>query len=124
MHYYADESVAESTEVMYDDDGESRTSLQDKRYELLHFTAERAGDTLSISLSRSGGDYESMPLEREITLIVHNWTSDVASVSFGDAPVPLRRKLRRNGNSAAYDEDRKRLAVPRALGSCARTADH
>jgi oligosaccharide 4-alpha-D-glucosyltransferase len=111
LHYYADESVAESTGAMYDDDGASRTSLQDGRYELLHFTADRAGDTLGIDLSRSGGEYEGMPSEREVTLVVHNWTSEVASVSFGNAPVPLRRKLRHNGNSAAYDKDRKRLAV-------------
>jgi oligosaccharide 4-alpha-D-glucosyltransferase len=111
VHYYAEESVVESTGVMYDDDGESRTSLADGRYELLHFAADRAGDTLAIDLRRSGGDYDGMPAERQLTLVVHNWTASVDSVSLGNTSVPLRRTLQRDGNSAAYDEDRNRLTV-------------
>jgi oligosaccharide 4-alpha-D-glucosyltransferase len=111
VHYYADDSVERSTGRMYDDDGESRTSLSDGRYELLHFDAEREGSALSIGLERSGGEYEGMPAEREVTIVVHNWTSDVESVSLGDTRVPLQRKLGRAGNSAAYDEDRGRLSI-------------
>jgi oligosaccharide 4-alpha-D-glucosyltransferase len=111
VHYYADDSVERSTGRMYDDDGESRTSLADGRYELLHFDAEREGSTLSIGLERSGGEYDGMPAERDVTIVVHNWTSDVGSVSLGNTPVPLRRRLGRTGNSAAYDADRGHLSI-------------
>jgi oligosaccharide 4-alpha-D-glucosyltransferase len=111
IHYYADASVERSAGVMYDDDGESRTSLTSGRYELLQFTAERADRVLAIELGRSGGEYDGMPAEREITLVIHNWTSDVASVSLGDMPVPLQRRLRGDSNSATYDEERQRLLV-------------
>jgi len=111
VHYYADDSIDRSSGLMYDDDGRSRTSLADGHYELLHFVAERADDALAIDLSRSGGEYDGLPSERELTLVVHNWTSRVDSVSLGDTPVPLRRKLQRAGSSAAYDEDRDRLTV-------------
>lgn len=111
VHYYADEGVKRSSGQMYDDDGRSRTSLAEGHYELLQFAADRTGDALAIDLSRSGGEYDGLPSERELTLVVHNWTSQVDSVLLGDAPVPLRRKLQRNGNSAAYNENNNRLTV-------------
>jgi oligosaccharide 4-alpha-D-glucosyltransferase len=111
VHYYADDGVPQSMGVMYDDDGESRTSLADGHYELLNFAADRAGDTLAIGLERTGGSYEGMPQERRLTLVVHNWASEVRSVRYGDTTVPLRGKLQRNGNSAVYDTERKRLSI-------------
>jgi oligosaccharide 4-alpha-D-glucosyltransferase len=111
VHYYADDSVDRSTGVMYDDDGVSRTSLANGRYELLNFAADHADNTLAIGLERSGGSYEGMPSERELTLVVHNWTSEVRSVRYGDTAVQLRRKLRRSGDSAVYDAESKRLSI-------------
>jgi oligosaccharide 4-alpha-D-glucosyltransferase len=111
VHYYADSSVAQSTGLMYEDDGSSRTSIADGRYELLHFAADRSGDALTLELSRSGGEYDGMPAERELTLVVHNWTSDVASVALGDTPVPIASRLKRGADSAAYDKERQRLVI-------------
>jgi oligosaccharide 4-alpha-D-glucosyltransferase len=111
LHYYADGSVERSTGVMYDDDGESRASLADGRYELLKFAAERPGETLAVGLERTGGGYQGMPAERRLTLVVHNWTGEVRSVRFGDTPVPLRGKLRRDGDSAVYDAKQQRLSI-------------
>jgi oligosaccharide 4-alpha-D-glucosyltransferase len=111
VHYYADDSVEQSTGLMYEDDGESRTSLADGRYELLHFAADRSGDALTLELSRSGGEYDGMPAEREVTIVVHNWTSDVATVSLGGASVPVESRLKVGADSAAYDRDRQRLVV-------------
>jgi len=52
-----------------------------------------------------------MPSERQLTLVVHNWTNDVRSVRYGDKAIPLRGKLRRNGDSAVYDAERRRLSI-------------
>ncbi len=124
VHYYAEGGVARSTGVMYDDDGESRTSLADGRYELLHFAADRAGDTLAIGLERSGGRYEGMPSERQLTLVVHNWASEVALGALrryaGAAArqAGTKRRLRRVRRGAQAPEH------PRDLGSRAGAADH
>ena len=37
LHYYADETVQRAAGRMYDDDGESRLSLDQGQYELLKF---------------------------------------------------------------------------------------
>jgi oligosaccharide 4-alpha-D-glucosyltransferase len=111
VHYYADSSVAQSTGLMYEDDGSSRTSIADGRYELLHFAADRSGDALTLELSRSGGEYDGMPAERELTIVVHNWTSGAASVALGDTPVPIASRLKRGADSAAYDKERQRLVI-------------
>jgi oligosaccharide 4-alpha-D-glucosyltransferase len=111
VHYYADSSVGQSTGLMYEDDGSSRTSIADGRYELLQFAAERSGDALKLEFTRSGGEYDGMPAERELTLVVHNWTSGVASVTLDDAAMPVGSRLKRGADSAAYDRERQRLVI-------------
>ena len=49
--------------------------------------------------------------ERQLTLVVHNWTNDIRSVRYGDTAVPLRNKLRRDGDSAVYDAEQRRLSI-------------
>ncbi len=87
LHYYADETVQESRGRMYEDDGESRTSLEDGAFELLTFDATRDGDALAIRLQREGGGYDGMPASREVEIVVHNWTGPVDAVTFDGEPV-------------------------------------
>jgi len=111
LHYYADVGATHSQYVLYDDDGSSRTSLEDGAFELLTFTAERRDGALSIGLSRRGGNYPGEPDIREITLVVHNWSGPVSSVMFGDTVLPLKRRLPRHGDAAARDAERGLLRV-------------
>ncbi len=111
VHYYADSSVERSTGLMYEDDGSSRTSIADGHFELLHFAADRSGDALTLELSRSGGEYDGIPAERELTIVVHNWSSGAASVALGNTPVPVASSLKRGADSAAYDTARQRLVI-------------
>ena len=90
LHYYADDSVSESTGQMYDDDGHSRTSLDNGAYELLRFEASREGDVLQIRLAREGGTYDGMPDRRKVTLVVHNWTAPAEALTFNGAPLEGR----------------------------------
>ena len=103
LHYYADASVADAEGQMYDDDGKSRTSLEDGAYELLGFSARQRGDSLTVDLDRTGGNYAGRPDSRTITLVVHNWPSDVSSLRFGRRDIPLRRKMPTSGDAAVYD---------------------
>jgi oligosaccharide 4-alpha-D-glucosyltransferase len=94
LHYYADESVASATGQMYEDDGSSRLSLDQGRYELLKFRAEHEGDSLSIALRREGGVYEGRPESRRLTLVIHNWDGDVDVALFDGEPVRVLHQRR------------------------------
>jgi len=111
LHYYADESVSESSGRMYEDDGASRTSLEDGRFELLQFTARQDEGSLAIALERHGNDYPGMPEYREVTIVIHNWTRDVACLRFGDTPLQLGRRPPARAGSAHYDRDSRRIQV-------------
>ena len=111
LHYYADASVTRSSGKMYDDDGESRLSLESGQHEVLHFESEQIGDSLSIGLRREGGTYDGMPRQRQLTLVIHNWVDDVAEVRFGHQLVDLQRRLPKNAGAAHYDAKSKVLTV-------------
>ncbi len=105
LHYYADESAISSEGRMYEDDGESRTSLEDGAFELLEFGATRSSNNLEISLSRSGGDYTGRPSDREVTLIVHNWPLAENSIRFGDEEINTFRRLGRRESAATFENN-------------------
>ncbi len=111
LHYYADESVPEASGQMYEDDGSSRTSLEDGRFELLEFKAQQKDDYLRIELDRSGQGYEEMPAARELEIIIHNWTADTRMVRFGDRVVKARKKGDRLTARVVWDHQPALLEV-------------
>lgn len=111
LHYYADAAVPEADGMMYDDDGHSRTSLEDGHYELLNFEAVQQNNSLSIALRRDGGEYKDSPDKRTLTIVVHNWTGEANEIRFGDEVIDLKRHAPRRNSGAWYDADRKRLIV-------------
>ncbi len=111
LHYYADSSAPESSGRMYEDDGETRTSLEAGAWELLEWRARRDGNRLALSLSRSGGDYPGRPDERELTIVVHNWQANDNLVRFNDEAVETRRRLPKRGDAAAHDGETLQIRV-------------
>lgn len=105
LHYYADPSVASSAGRMYEDDGESRASLEDGNFEILEFVATQTDDGLSLALSRSGGEYEGMPGQRDMTLVVHGCASSPASAMVNGDEVQLSRRLPGRGAGASFDAE-------------------
>jgi oligosaccharide 4-alpha-D-glucosyltransferase len=87
LHYYADASVTRSSGQMYEDDGTSRTSIEDGAFELLKFNAQHDGKVLEINLDRTGAGYDGMPESREVTLVVHNWNTPVESMRFNGTSI-------------------------------------
>jgi glycosidase/enterochelin esterase-like enzyme len=75
---------------MYEDDGTSRTSLEDGAFELLEFEASQNGHYLTIDLSRTGGEYEGMPDQRELTIVIHNWSGPGDTITFNGQVVEGR----------------------------------
>ena len=111
LHYYADASVAEAKGQMYDDDGKSRTSLEDRRFELLSFNARQVGDALTVNLRRNATAYEGMPARREITMVIHNWTAQAKSVNVNGADIAVTRRMPRKGAGAVVDKRANTLNV-------------
>lgn len=90
LHYYADNSVNSSQGTMYEDNGTTHKANEKGEFELLVFHAEQnittVNDTqsktgLKIDLSHQGKGYKGMPTQREITLVVHNWQSEISEVT-------------------------------------------
>lgn len=85
VHYYFDESVNSSSYTMYEDDGKTSGDFENGAYELLNFKAESSHGQLAFTLSKSGGEYEGMPLQRNLEFVIHNFPKAPASASAGDA---------------------------------------
>jgi hypothetical protein len=90
---------------MYEDDGKSRLSLEQGRFELLKFRAEHEGDSLSLALHREGGAYDGRPASRQLTLVVHNWDADVDEALFDGKPVRVLHQRRARKLIAQVDWD-------------------
>jgi hypothetical protein len=78
---------------------------------VLTFESLQDGDSLRIILRRDGQPYVGRPETREVTIVVHNWTSEVSSVRFADVPVDLKRRAPKKSAGAHFDTDKKQLTV-------------
>ncbi len=103
LHYFADSSVPESSARMYEDDGESRTSLEDGAFELLEFAASRSGDFLAFEFERNGNSYDGAPEDRDVELVIHNWTSRTDLVEVNGQPIPVTARLPADGAGASVE---------------------
>jgi alpha-glucosidase (family GH31 glycosyl hydrolase) len=105
LHYYADDSVRNATGQMYEDDGKSRLSLDQGEFELLKFRAQQDGDSLTIELRRDGGDYDGRPDERELEIVIHNWSAPVATSRFNGRTIRMAHSRRHNTLTVRVDWD-------------------
>jgi hypothetical protein len=110
VHYYPDIDVPTSTGTMYEDDGRSRRSIAEGRFELLYFDGRVADGRIDIGL-RHEGSYAGQPQARELTMVVHNLAGEPASVTVDGVAVDIRNRLRKRTPSAAYDEDTDTLQI-------------
>jgi oligosaccharide 4-alpha-D-glucosyltransferase len=111
LHYFADATVTESQGQLYEDDGESRLSLEDGLFEVLAFKSQQSGDSLRLDLRRDGMPYPGRPEARELTIVVHNWTAAANTVRYAGKPINLGKRKRERSPSAHYDADSKELTV-------------
>jgi oligosaccharide 4-alpha-D-glucosyltransferase len=105
LHYYADETVRSAIGQMYEDDGESRLSLGQGKYELLRFDAQQDNGSLAINLRREGGDYDGRPDERELEIVVHNWTAPVEAAYVSGEKLRVRHNRKARTLTARIDWD-------------------
>lgn len=103
LHYYADESIAESNGEMYEDDGQSADALSKQAFDLLQFKSSRKDSRLTIDFSKKGKSYTQAPQNRNIKLSIHNWQQ---------APSQIKVDSQLLSHSAyQYDMNKKLLTV-------------
>lgn len=68
-HYYASESPGNG--LLYDDDGSSKNSLQQKKYELITAAATPKGNGYLIEFKSNGGTFAGAPVNRVFHLVLH-----------------------------------------------------
>lgn len=90
LQIWKDPSVKENTSTMYDDDGISRNAIEEKQYELLHFSSKITRKGMEISLTKEG-NYSKAPSSRKITLEIHNMEDVPESVGIGKKNMPSDR---------------------------------
>ncbi|MGB2740088.1 MAG: TIM-barrel domain-containing protein [Cognaticolwellia sp.] len=101
LHYYADESVKQSTGEMYEDDGISNRANEKGLFELLTFNAKKIENKLTINLSRGNTSYPEMPKSREMTLVIHHIKNKPINVQVGEGVV----------KNFTWDKKTQRLSV-------------
>jgi len=80
LHYYYDESVAESNGKMYNDDGELPNAFEKGRFEILNFGSKSGTNSFTITVENEKGDH-LIEGSRNISLIIHNIKSKPEKVS-------------------------------------------
>ncbi len=95
LHYYADKSVSSADYEMYEDDGKTYQAIEKGLFELLQFSAKQQKH-LSISLNRTGKGYNTMPKERNMTLVIHNITQAPNKISLNNKVIKNAIWLEKN----------------------------
>ncbi|MFK5959246.1 MAG: glycoside hydrolase family 31 protein [Lutibacter sp.] len=71
LHFYFDETVSESEDKLYNDDGETKNAYEKGLYEIIEFESEYKNNRLHIEIEHElGGNYQFS--SRKINLIIHN----------------------------------------------------
>ncbi|MEM6721862.1 MAG: TIM-barrel domain-containing protein [Bacteroidota bacterium] len=81
LHYYHDESIAESERELYIDDGETKNAYEKGMYELLEFESEFAKNRLEIELeAETGANYNTST--KAIEVVLHNIQTKPKKIKF------------------------------------------
>ncbi|AXG68619.1 oligosaccharide 4-alpha-D-glucosyltransferase [Kordia sp. SMS9] len=81
LHYYHDESIAESERELYIDDGKTKNAYEKGMYELLEFESEFNNNRLDIELeAETGKNYATNT--KNIEVILHNITKQPRKIKF------------------------------------------
>lgn len=76
VHYYFDEDLKESSGMLYHDDGKNPLALEEKKYEIIHFSSSLEPKTLNIKVEKEEGG-EATDSIRLIEIIIENLVKPV-----------------------------------------------
>ncbi|MCG8578824.1 MAG: DUF5110 domain-containing protein [Bacteroidales bacterium] len=123
LHYYHDETVLHGNGYLYDDDGNSKNSLASNQSETIAFDCYNKGQ-LTFKLSPEQNQYEGMPEERHIELVVHNFNRSTKHITIGDTKYKVGKspaKLKKYDEGAAYNKETGQLLIKFTLDNTAKT---
>ena len=72
---------------------------------MLRFHAQQDNGSLTINLRREGGDYEERPDERELEIVIHNWTTPVEAAYVRGEKLRVRHNRKARTLTARIDWD-------------------
>ena len=95
------ESKNKSSFEFYDDDGQSKESIEKKQFELINFSsAGKKGNTLELKISSNNGSFSGKPLSRELKyLVVSQSKNKISKILINGKTldeVPTASELRKN----------------------------
>jgi len=115
LHYYADDSVKNSSYQLYEDDGKTYQAQQKGLYELLNFSSEQKNQQLTFELNRElHKKYEGMPEQRVLTLTVHHWQNSVKKIIINNkllTMMPSLKSLTSSSTGAYFDKNKQQLTI-------------
>lgn len=115
LHYYADNSIKQSSYQMYEDDGKTYQAQQRGLYELINFTSAQSKQQLTFEFNReSHKKYNSMPEQRELILTVHHWQNSVREILVNNEMLTLVSSLKRlnaYSTGAYFDKNKQQLTI-------------
>jgi hypothetical protein len=103
VHYWYDADVDESEFTMYEDDGKTKGAYQKNLFELLHFKARSFDDLLMFLFDREKHDYKGMPKERNVQLVIHNFSKNPQNILVDDIVFP--------SSKFSFDKQTKKLTI-------------
>ena len=88
LHYYHHDNVKQSAGQLYQDDGISTNSINEKAYQLWKFSADNKLTQLTINFTQSGNGFEGLTDKQAVTLVINNWAHSSNAVQLGDKQLP------------------------------------
>ena len=114
LHYYHDQTVNNSSGMMYDDDGETKESYLKNEFELINFESSYQNGSLKIKVDPNDGVYEGKPEKRKVDLIVHGMLNRPMSLTIDGVDVGISEQLRESRGqkySAIWDSGNKLIRL-------------
>ncbi|MBK3516818.1 glycoside hydrolase family 31 protein [Carboxylicivirga marina] len=119
LHYYHDDAVHNGHGYMYEDDGKTKDSHLKQQSETILFDCINRG-YLTFKLTPLRYQYEGMPQEREIEIVVHNFHRKTKHIKIDDKEYKIGGSLRRLNKldeGAAYKSKTGKLHIKTKLSN-------
>lgn len=94
-HYYASASPGQA--ILFDDDGTSKNSIEEKQYEVITASSTMNGNGYQIEFKSNGGTFNGAPKERIFHLILHGIPADATVQHAND--ILVKKDIAASGNA-------------------------
>ena len=112
VNYYFDESIDESTFTMYEDDGKTNLSWQNKQFELITYNFSEVDGSYVFQFRNDQGNYIGKPEKRRIALRIIGFDESIQKIVLNKSLVRQYDNLEHLGNnSKGYFIDKDNILI-------------